>query len=796
MIPKKLMCGVLATAVLAGAAVVSVPSIATAGPALASGKSLQVGGSSSVALVEATGDAARAVTAENRWFRHTDLQPTGRFVKAGQKLTVDVPAGSEGLEMAIGLYGVHSSQNAGKDVGMKTTALKPGVTQVTAAVDGMVYLENRAGATDAVVEIAGGQPVPTWVEDETTRADFDRQLEAWKTAPYVEVVSDRILVDFQASVGRPGLSGATKSVDALIDRWDTAVEVSNDTYGLTENATGRAHKHGQRMYISNPDTGAGYASATNDRITFQNDTNAAKELIEYGLAKKNHWGFYHEVGHTYQPPEMRWSGMTEVTVNVSALAVQEALGIPNRLDEEGTRQRLAKFRETPVAERDHNKIGDLFVQVLMFDQLRRSFGDGFYPKLAQEWRVEKALGEQLPSDDLGLKQHFALTTSKVADRDLTPFYEQWGIPLTADTRAELAKLPALQYEIWNYHDRATDVVENRVADYVVPVGTLTAESGVTATIGQQKADEESFRVDGLGNSDGSAGARLASSSVTALKEGTGAGTLNAILVNENGIREVLTSSIDVTTGNLLRFNGIDRNKEATTVADLALDEKSSTLRAFSRGPVAHDYFPNEEYFGVDVVAPNGRVVTGASVQGQQTAAAFAKALDGYAYQDGQYLVVRHAEPTNRLIRFADSAQQPKNTGKMQAFRIADDRLVPVAVADVPKCSGDCRPAASVEGDVVEGTSVTVTGVNFVPGETVSLTSEPGGIAGEAVVQKDGTVEVFDWLTGEVKPGTYELTLTGPSSKASATTTVTVLEKDEEVSPPGGECGVIPADAMR
>ncbi|MBF4576711.1 M60 family metallopeptidase [Frondihabitans sp. VKM Ac-2883] len=794
MITKKLICGVLTTAALAGAAVVNIPAVATATPALESGRSLAVSDGSSLIRAEAQGDAARVVAQENRWFRHSDLQPTGRFVKKGQKLTVTVPAGARGIELATGLYGMHREQNGGKDVGLVSTTLNSGVNVVTASLDGMVFVKNRQGSSDAVVEVAGGQPVPTWVEDETTRAEFDRELATWSTAPYVEVVSDRILVDFQASVGRPGLSGASKDVAGLIDTWDSAVDATNRMYGLRDGTAGVAGKSAQRIYVSNPDTGAGYASATNDRITFQNSTNAGKELIEYGLAKKAHWGFWHEIGHTYQPQDIRWGGMTEVTVNISALAVQESMGYANRLDDASTRAKVAEFRKTPVGQRNHASISDLFVKVLMFDQLRRSFGDDFYPRLAQEWRVEKALGMSPATGDAALQQHFARTASKIADRNLAPFFDQWGIALTAETRAELATLPALRHEIWNNHNRATDVIEREVGDYVLPVGSVTSSATKSVTIGQESVDPEAVHVDGLENTDGSAGAELASASITALRDGKGSGTLNAVLTNAQGVRNVLLDSVDVTPGNLLRFNGIDRSSSVSTVADVALDASSGTLRALSRGVKAHDVFGSEEYLGLDVLAPNGRVVIGAAVKGVETADAFARTLDHYDYQNGQYLVVRHKEATSRLLRFTDDVQQGRVADKIQYFRITDDRLVRIAASEVPKCTGSCSPTVSVEGEAVEGTSVTVRGTDFIAGEKVALTSQPAGLAGTAIVGAGGRVEIQVPLVGSVKPGRFEIAVTGPSSKVRATTTLTVTEKEEEVPPPGGSCGVIPDDS--
>lgn len=141
-------------------------------------------------------------------------------------------------------------------------------------------------------------------------------------------------------------------------------------------------------------------------------------------------GLYHEVGHTYQMSEFRWSGLTEVTVNISALAVQEAMGYGNRLDTPGIRSALQTYRATPIAQRSYAGISDLFLKVLMFDQLRRGFGPHFYAQLAQTFRLENALGIPEPEGELAVQQHFMITAASVTDRNLTPFFEEWGCRLT------------------------------------------------------------------------------------------------------------------------------------------------------------------------------------------------------------------------------------------------------------------------------------------------------------------------------------------------------------------------------
>ncbi|PQP78133.1 hypothetical protein C6B38_07985 [Spiroplasma sp. ChiS] len=54
---------------------------------------------------------------------------------------------------------------------------------------------------------------------------------------------------------------------------------------------------------------------------FHNSANAGKDLFLNPL--NDQWGLWHETGHTYQTEQYKWTDLTEVTVNISALFIQE-----------------------------------------------------------------------------------------------------------------------------------------------------------------------------------------------------------------------------------------------------------------------------------------------------------------------------------------------------------------------------------------------------------------------------------------------------------------------------------------
>ena len=389
---------------------------------------------------------------ENRWFAHSNLQPTGRFVRRGQRLSVTV-AGPHAAVIAIGLFGVYKDLNGGvAQSSFNHQTVPPGVpTWVTAPLDGLVYVKNE-GSQPLQVTLEGGEPIPTFVGGITTKASFDAQMTRWPRAPFATFIGDQVFADIQYHWVRDNLASVTAG---RIAGWDQAARLTDEVYGLSAMASGLDRKSSNRIHITNPDTGPGAASATNYRLTFHSTGGAVLLQREADAL----WGLWHEIGHTYQTPQYRWAGLTDVTVNLSSIAIAERLTGRNRLDTTGYRaKRTAYFGRAP-AQRDFDKQTDVWFKLLMFDQLRRSFGEGFYPRLSARYRQLRRDGIN-PRTDEQKRQLFALTVGQVAERNMTPFFEQWGIALDSSTRAGLARLPALRHPIWNNHDRATDVVEN------------------------------------------------------------------------------------------------------------------------------------------------------------------------------------------------------------------------------------------------------------------------------------------------------------------------------------------------
>ena len=635
---------------------------------------LVVAPSHSVVPVRALGDAEAARRAEGRSYRHSAHEPTGRSVTAGDSVTITVPAGVSGLSARFGLYGVYAGLNGGKDVGVQTVPLQPGVNRLTVPKSGPVHLLDTAaeGSRTTTVRVDGGAPMATFVEGETTEAQFAERM-ASSTAPIVELIGDDVLVQVQKPIAQRWLLDRGIQVGPRIRMMERFVAKTDAVFGLDRAATGAAHRAPQRVLVTNPDTGGGYASASHDWIRFQNDTGAMRDLLSGAPADQ--WAFWHEVGHTYQPDWMNWSGLGEVSVNVSALANQEHLtpGV-NRLDEAATRKKAATFFALPQAERHFDR-QDIWLRVLMFDQLRRAFGDDVYGRIAQQFRVDRALGATVPStsDTAARKQQFALVASEVTGRDLTAFFDAWGLGLTDQTRAVMAERPDPAFDLTTNHDRRTDRLDH-VVRYTVPTGSVQAAG--TATYGQRTAGG-ALELTTTPDPDVTVGRTR----LQTLAVGTGAGSAHVEFLAADGTPDVVRVPVDVRRGTMVQYRGLGD----TVIAELVLDPASGTLwlHKAGGGTTAHGNF-STRYAGARVVEADGTTVTDGWLRGVETAGAFAARFGEVAVHDGQFLVLDHLEPGNRLLRWSADTALGRDTATRQAYRIAGGALVPVPVESVPK----------------------------------------------------------------------------------------------------------------
>lgn len=396
---------------------------------------------------EAQGDVALNKAINNLGYRHSEFSPTGIFVTKNSTVIIFCPE-IENVYLVVGQWGKYQNLNDGKELAPQQIALKSGQTIFQPEQDGVLYISNKNADVDIklFVDVVNGIEIPTFNVDQTTSAEFNQKLNK-TSSPFVELIGKNFFGTFQIALAnrlwKDNLP-AIEKINDTIKNWDEIYEMSNYVSGLSLNYDGVAKKHHNLVHITNPDTGGGYASATNYFIRFQQATGAGKALFG---EKYDQWGLWHETGHTYQNQDYTFDGFGEVTVNINSFWIQEEQGYRNRLF--GDKNNIKKIKEH-INSTDPNKVItdlNLWGRLGMFLQLHMGYGKEFYPRLNQEYRLLSA--SEKPRTNAEKYQTFIKVTSKTVNRNLIPFFEKWGIHANDDTKNVVANYPKLTAEIWN-----------------------------------------------------------------------------------------------------------------------------------------------------------------------------------------------------------------------------------------------------------------------------------------------------------------------------------------------------------
>jgi hypothetical protein len=153
------------------------------------------------------------------------------------------------------------------------------------------------------------------------------------------------------------------------------------------------------------------------------------------------WGIWHETGHTHQQPDWLWGSITEISVNLFSLYVQERFGQPSRLGTMEGGETLTTFNKARkyLSQRNNNYLAEndddyneLFSKLVMFHQLKSVYGWDVFKKLHQHFRKQPRQDDDDLSDEEKANR-FILAMCTITRNDLTPFFRKWGLSTDAAT---------------------------------------------------------------------------------------------------------------------------------------------------------------------------------------------------------------------------------------------------------------------------------------------------------------------------------------------------------------------------
>lgn len=308
-------------------------------------------------------------------------------------------------------------QDADKGFGGQEYTLTSGVNKWEVNGKGLLYIlyhtDDFKSAKTIKLNIASGEVNGYFDVSKHAAADWARLLQEAK-APYFDVLGKYAHLTFPTASFR----SYTLDGKALIDAYDELVRLEMDFMGLFK--YNRVFSNRLYFFVVHDS----YMYATSFRTAYNIET--MRYLCNVGELKTSSiWGPAHEVGHIHQTrPGLKWHGMTEVTNNIYSLFVQTQFGNVSRLQSENIYQ--PAMNSAFAGKLAHISIDNVFRQLVPFWQLylymtQVAGKNDFYKDVHEDIRKNAS-----PVTDGECQLEFTKTCCRVAQLDLSSFFEKWG----------------------------------------------------------------------------------------------------------------------------------------------------------------------------------------------------------------------------------------------------------------------------------------------------------------------------------------------------------------------------------
>ncbi|MBO0440778.1 M60 family metallopeptidase [Candidatus Enterococcus ikei] len=376
---------------------------------------------------------------DNR-FGPSDNQSSGIYKKESDVITIYVDENTD--QLSLPTYTISPvALTDSREGHSERTPLKKGENIISTRDEGVIHLQNTTEPTPQnklTVTVEGGLKLPRFIFGKTTEADWQKELKQNPLAPGYELIGKKTLI-----TGSRVTLPQVKDPKTIVETYDRIIDIHDKSSGLDNSSTLHRKSRGLIQHMRETQEPQYYMYATYNHTAY-----SQSEGMGYLLSPSpdNHWGPMHEFGHTYQSLRMTWSNMTEVTVNIYSMRSNKALGNRSRLEKDHVYEKVSTYFNQ--ANKNY-ETEDLFTRLAMFWQLELAFGDDFYPKLHKLYREE---AKDIKNNDLEKIQYFITSTSKIANKNLLPYFEMWGLTISPETKQVLEKYPKLTHKIWEHRD--------------------------------------------------------------------------------------------------------------------------------------------------------------------------------------------------------------------------------------------------------------------------------------------------------------------------------------------------------
>lgn len=334
----------------------------------------------------------------------------------------------------------------------------PGDLVVTPQHGGLVYFymndsqfDDNAGAMR--VAIVGALPAAVIRKGSPLLRAWPSRV-AHITAPWGEFHGDHVILTLPIDVMRE-----VKDPGRLMDWFDTVYLHYCDLDGRPPSARkerfvpdvelshGLAHSGYPIMYTQSSTQPPSEASIVQLEANLARDAAGQSDGTSLATAR-NTWAFLHELGHNFQRREYTFEGTIEVTNNIFVLYACHKMGLKHVLDRVvngpgghyGSRS-LGSSKARDYMERGANFEDwkkDKCLALYCYTELIDEFGWDAFKRMFRTYRVLPP--DRRPRNDDEKRDLFLKVMSRCTNRNLAPFMDRWGIPISSNARTAVSRL--------------------------------------------------------------------------------------------------------------------------------------------------------------------------------------------------------------------------------------------------------------------------------------------------------------------------------------------------------------------
>lgn len=383
-------------------------------------------------------------------YDNATMYSTGLYAMAGEYVEIEVPKDADIKDLEVQI-GTHSDRLnywvAGKEdwrrmpIITKRQKLETGKNRLASPFGGLIYINVKPRGDSRAIDfnISHAIEAPLFVLGKSSQQDWENQLKNNK-APWGEMATEHVILTLPDSVLQ-----TIKNPAEVLKLWDLVV------LGELDLANIPAPFYRPQRMVPDEHIGGGYMHSgypimihhSPSKKMLSNEIMANPELLMKPSKGGANWGFFHEIGHNMQNLNWVFGGTTEVSNNFFSLYMFDRLMGGRDESHSGvssvnTQKMMKKyFAEGPSYEKWKS---DPFLGLIMFRQMQEGFGWESFKSFFKEYQIFGSSIGRL--NDQKKRDLWVKTYSDVVKRNLAPFWETWGIPISDEVETELAKYPA------------------------------------------------------------------------------------------------------------------------------------------------------------------------------------------------------------------------------------------------------------------------------------------------------------------------------------------------------------------